>query len=226
MKFKLLSLLYFLTGSLFIIIGNQTGFWPAFAIKALIIPVLIILFISSVKFKTNRLHRLMLAGLYFSWAGDVILELSHKSGDLFVAGLVCFLLAHVMYLTVFFSTPGRNVISGERFYLLIPVILFGSGLVCYLYNDLADMRIPVIVYALVILTMLAGAINRMEKVNRASYYMVLTGAVLFVISDSAIAVNKFSYHFESSGAVIMSTYVIAQFLIITGYIKQFNVNQV
>jgi uncharacterized membrane protein YhhN len=74
--------------------------------------------------------------------------------------------------------------------------------------------------------MLAGAINRMEKVNRASYYMVLTGAVLFVISDSAIAVNKFSYHFESSGAVIMSTYVIAQFLIITGYIKQFNVNQV
>jgi uncharacterized membrane protein YhhN len=73
--------------------------------------------------------------------------------------------------------------------------------------------------------MLTGAINRLEKVNRASYYLVLTGAILFVISDSAIAVNKFSHHFESSGIVIMSAYIIAQFLIITGYIKEFRENQ-
>jgi uncharacterized membrane protein YhhN len=82
------------------------------------------------------------------------------------------------------------------------------------------MRIPVIIYAVVILTMLAGAINRIEKVNRQSCIMVLAGAILFVISDSAIAVNKFSYQFESSEIVVMSTYVLAQFLIIKGYIRQ------
>jgi len=77
------------------------------------------------------------------------------------------------------------------------------------------------VYSTFIIVMLAGAINRIEKVNHTSYYLVLTGAILFVLSDSAIAVNKFSYNFPYSGTVIMSTYVIAQYLIVTGYIKQF-----
>ena len=83
------------------------------------------------------------------------------------------------------------------------------------------MRLPVIIYAAVILTMLSGAINRIEKVNRKSYYLVLAGAVLFVISDSSIAINKFSHQFESSGIVIMSTYIVAQYLIVAGYISQF-----
>jgi uncharacterized membrane protein YhhN len=94
--------------------------------------------------------------------------------------------------------------------------------VYYLYNDLAEMRLPVILYSIIILTMLAGAINRLEKVNRTSYYLILTGAILFVLSDSSIAINKFGHHFELSGTVIMSTYVIAQFLIILGYIRQFS----
>jgi len=158
----------------------------------------------------------MLAGLFFTWAGDVVLEFE----GLFIPGLGCFLLAHVMYLVVFFKTPGRNVIFQKRWYLLIPVILSGAGLILYLYNDLADMRIPVIIYSIVILTMLTGAINRLEKVNLISYYLVLTGAILFVISDSAIAINKFSHHFESSGIVVMTTYIIAQYLIVSGFIKQ------
>jgi len=72
----------------------------------------------------------------------------------------------------------------------------------------------------VILSMLTSAINRLEKVNTSSYYFVLIGAVLFVISDSAIAINKFSLHFESSGIVVMTTYIIAQYLIVSGFIKQ------
>jgi uncharacterized membrane protein YhhN len=126
-----------------------------------------------------------------------------------------------MYFTVFLLTPGKNSILTNRIWLLIPVIIYGLILIFYLYNDLAKMRLPVILYAAVILTMLSGAINRREKVNRKSYYLVLAGAILFVISDSSIAVNKFSHQFESSGIVIMATYVVAQYLIIAGYISQF-----
>ena len=104
---------------------------------------------------------------------------------------------------------------------MLPVIIYGVVLVSYLYSDLNDMRLPVILYAIVILTMLTGAINRIDKVKKGSYYLVLFGAILFVISDSSIAVNKFSHHFESSGFVIMSTYIVAQYLIVTGYIYQF-----
>jgi uncharacterized membrane protein YhhN len=70
--------------------------------------------------------------------------------------------------------------------------------------------------------MLTAAINRKEKVNKRSYFLVLSGAMLFVISDSTIAINKFSYQFESAGIVIMSSYVVAQFLIVAGYIYQFS----
>ncbi len=224
MKPKVLTVLYFLTGFLFIFLQNSNVFLPGLLVKALIISVLMLLFVVTINPAKNRTHMLMLAGLLFSWAGDVVLELCHIKADLFIPGLLCFLLAHFMYFTVFYLTPGKNIILRSRTYLLIPVLLYGVGLVYYLYDDLADMRLPVIIYATVILTMLAGAINRFQKVNGTSYFLVLAGALLFVFSDSAIAVNKFSHPFESSGTVIMSTYITAQFLIVFGYMKQFYVN--
>jgi len=224
MKTKVLSLLYFITGFLFIVLQDRSSFFTGLVIKTLIIPLLMILFMVNLRPVINRSHWLIFAGLLFSWSGDVILEFSQKNSNLFILGLISFLLAHIMYLTVFFKTPGKNVIFGNRIYLLIPVLLYGAGLVYYLYDDLAEMRLPVILYAIVILTMLGGAINRIKKVNRTSYWLVLTGVILFVISDSAIAVNKFSHEFVSSGIVIMATYVIAQLLIVVGYIKQFREN--
>jgi uncharacterized membrane protein YhhN len=166
----------------------------------------------------------MLAALFFSWAGDVMLELTHISANMFIPGLLCFLLAHIMYFTVFFLTPGESVILRKYVYLLVPVILYGTGFIYYLYDELADLRIPVIIYTIAILTMLTGAIDRFKKVNQKSYLLVLTGAILFLISDSAIAINKFGHHFEYSSIVIMSTYVFAQYLIVTGYINQFRIN--
>jgi uncharacterized membrane protein YhhN len=221
MKSKVISLLYFLIGTIYTIFQDRFPFYPGLVIKALIIPTLMTLLLVNIKPLSIRLYILILAGLFFSWAGDVILEFSQKDGGFFIPGLISFLLAHVMYLTVFLKTPGRNSILKNRFYLLIPVLLFGAGLVYYLYDDLGSMRIPVILYATVILTMLTTALNRIEKVNRASFQMVLVGATLFVISDSGIAINKFSHPFEYSGIIIMSTYIIAQYLIVTGYIRQF-----
>lgn len=221
MKYSLISIVYFTVGLICIILLDQSVFWPGFVAKALIIPVLMILFFVNINPFTGRLHIFMITGLLFSWAGDVVLELSKNNDNLFIAGLVCFLLAHIMYLTVFFLTPGKNSILNNRFYLLIPVLIYGIVLVSCLYADLAGMRLPVIMYTIVILSMLAGALNRIEKVKKVSFYLVLAGAILFVISDSVIAFNKFVHQFDSSGIVIMSTYVIAQYLIVAGYIIQF-----
>ena len=83
------------------------------------------------------------------------------------------------------------------------------------------MMIPVIIYTVVILAMLTGAINRLKKVIALSYWLVLSGAILFLISDSALAINKFGHPFPGSSVLIMTTYLLAQYLIITGYIRQF-----
>lgn len=222
MKKSGISIVYFVCGFIQIILQNQTSFYPGFIAKALIIPVLILLLLVNLNPLTNRLHGFMIAGLLFSWAGDIILEFSGSNANMFIPGLVCFLLAHIMYLTAFITTPGKNSIIGNRILLLLPVILYGVVLVLYLYSDLKEMKLPVIMYAIIILFMLAGAINRIDKVKKKSFLLVLSGAILFVISDSAIAINKFSYKFEYSGIVIMSTYIVAQYLIVTGYIEQFS----
>jgi uncharacterized membrane protein YhhN len=225
MKKPGISILYFLVGIIFILLPHNSPFFTELVVKALIIPVLMILFLVNINPLLDRLHRYLFAGLFFSWAGDVILEFSIRNGNLFVMGLVFFLLAHIMYFTVFITTPGKNTISGNRLWLLLPVIIYGIVLVWLLYDDLAEMRVPVILYAIIILTMLSGAITRIGKVNTKSFWLVLAGAILFLISDSAIAVNKFSYPFKGSGIVIMSTYVVAQYLIVAGYINQFRQNE-
>jgi len=215
MKTRVLTILYFLTGIMFILFENNSSEPVQFIFKALIIPWLIAVLLINLKPFENRINTLVLMGLIFSWAGDMVLQFT------FVPGLILFLLAHLMYLAAFFMTPGKSTIFTQRIGLLIPLTLYGAGLCWYLYGDLGDMRLPVFVYAAVILLMLTGALNRFEKVNLRSYRLVLAGAILFVLSDSAIAINRFTWDFDYSGFVIMSTYIAAQYLITTGYIRQF-----
>jgi uncharacterized membrane protein YhhN len=210
----ILTTIYVLAGLTYILIGDDTAIMARYIIKGCLIPLLIVIFIINFRLSLKGINLLMLSGLFFSWAGDVAIDFA------FIPGLACFLVAQVMYLTTFYLTPGKNVIFREKAYLIIPVLLFGTGLIYVLYNDLGDMMIPVIIYAVVILTMLASAINRLRKVNRLSYYLLLAGAILFVLSDSAIAINKFTWVFDYSGPIIMSTYLAGQYLIVTGYIKE------
>jgi len=74
MKNLIISVIYFFIGLICIILLNQSAFWTGFIAKALIIPLLMILFLMNINPRENRLHRLMFAGLFFSWAGDVVLE--------------------------------------------------------------------------------------------------------------------------------------------------------
>jgi uncharacterized membrane protein YhhN len=162
---KILSIVYFLTGVVFIILSGHSSFMPGLVTKALIIPILIVILFLNLRSHLSLLTLMMISGLLFSWFGDVILEYSNLNERFFIPGLLSFLIAHIMYLLVFFITPGKNSVFHTRFYLLIPVLLSGAGLIYYLYKDLGDMRIPVIFYAVVILTMLSSALNRIEKVN-------------------------------------------------------------
>jgi uncharacterized membrane protein YhhN len=219
MKTKILSALYFTTGIAYMIIAARNP-EAAIFLKALVIPLLIALFVMNVRQLFEKTNLLMLAGLMFSWAGDVLLEIPGSKPMFFIAGLFCFLLTHIMYFTSFITTPGRNFITpGKSPYLLV-LAAYGSLLLICMFNDLGTMKIPVVLYTVVILCMVAGALNRYYKVSRKGFYMVLTGAVLFLLSDSAIAINKYSHPFNHSGLVIMSTYILAQYLIIKGFLSE------
>ncbi|MFM8740122.1 MAG: lysoplasmalogenase family protein, partial [Cytophagales bacterium] len=52
-----------------------------------------------------------------------------------------------------------------------------------------------------------------------SFFLVMLGALLFMVSDSLLAVNKFLNPFEFSGIAIMATYCAAQYLIVEGLLQ-------
>jgi uncharacterized membrane protein YhhN len=63
--------------------------------------------------------------------------------------------------------------------------------------------------------------------NKPAGKWMMLGALLFVISDSILAINKFYQPFEAAGVLIMLTYGLAQFFIVEGagrYIRSANSN--
>jgi len=221
------TLYYFSIGVLFLIFDFYKWFYPSLVAKAMIIPALMIFYHIKVRRRYYLLHILVLTGLFFSWMGDVFLHVSGNKIDLaidkdlfFLLGLASFLLTQLIYIFAFRLPKGPNPVFKRRAYLLVLVVGYGCLLIWFLYRGLGDMKIPIIIYAAVILTMLLAALNRHGKVNGISFMLVSIGALLFVASDSMLAINKFHQKFDFARILIMLTYVVAQYLIAVGCIRQ------
>jgi uncharacterized membrane protein YhhN len=166
----------------------------------------------------NRSRPLVLA-IVFSFAGDVML----MCPTYFIEGLVAFLIAHVLYIFSYRQLQHDETINAlqglQRIRLAFPIVLAGTGLVVILYPALGDLKIPVIIYALILTVMVLNALFRFGRTSTTSFWMVFGGAVLFMISDSLLAVNKFLLPSPWGGFFIMLSYVLAQFLIVEGSLK-------
>jgi len=122
------------------------------------------------------------AGLALSLVGDVLIEGS------FVAGLAAFLLAHVAYTAAF-------VADTKRLHLLraLPVAVYGAGMMALLWPGLGDLRLPVVAYAMAICTMVWRSAARVGNTGapRPGEWAALAGAILFALSDTLIALDRF-----------------------------------
>ena len=165
----------------------------------------------------------VLAAFFFSWVGDIFLMFSHLGEYFFYAGVGGFFLAQLNYIYVFtrFSENGargyleRNLIIGFLF------IGYAAGIVYLLYPGLEGLMKPVImVYALSLIGMSMMALNRNGRVNRNSFLLVFLGSLLFVLSDSMIALDRFYTEIPFGGFWIMVTYIAAQYLIMRGLILE------
>jgi len=73
--------------------------------------------------------------------------------------------------------------------------------------------IPVIIYGFTISMFgVVSLINYVETKSAKSIWMLI-GAIVFMISDTLLAINKFYLPKEVFGVLIMGTYIIAQYLI-------------
>lgn len=149
----------------------------------------------------------VVAGLLFSLAGDVCLMLPK---DLFLAGLLAFLVAHVCYL-VAFTADCRFAARLGPF-----AVCGGIGLVVLvvLWARLpAALRLPVVLYAGALLAMAAQAASRAVELRAVPATAAAIGAGLFVVSDTLLAINRFGCDLPASRLLVLGTYFTAQWLI-------------
>lgn len=147
----------------------------------------------------------ILAGLVFSLAGDIFLMLDIKKAFLF--GLVSFLIAHVFFLNAFI----QNVTIFNTS-LLVPVAGYSIIMYIALVKKLKSYRYPVLLYLVVITLMLWASLNRYYLYSSTENLLLLAGALLFVISDSVLALNKFRQPIAKGELIILLTYYSAIFL--------------
>lgn len=184
--------------------------------KPLLMPLLAIALTQTVGLTMNN-NLLLLLALLFSWAGDVLLMFVDKNELFFIAGLIGFLCAHVMYILYFLRIKGKSPsLLKKRPVLVIAVLAYGVALILLLFPSLGTLRIPVLVYACVILTMLLTGLHIFLQLPRRVAQLFAIGAAFFVLSDSVLAINKFYASFPFAGIAIMLTYCIAQFCLIKG----------
>ena len=197
--------------------GNET---LRYFSKPLLMPLLIVYFI----FNTNTvvsLKKWIVLALISSWLGDVLLMFEARNNIFFIFGLVAFLIAHIFYI-LFYENILKLENLKKNYWLFIPVLIYYVALIYLLSPHLGEMKLPVRVYGVVISYMLIQALQITRIKNRAASAMMIIGAILFIASDSVLAMNKFYQPFELAGIAIMITYGMAQLLITLGATRYIN----
>jgi alkenylglycerophosphocholine hydrolase len=159
------------------------------------------------------------AGIFLSLLGDVFLM---PRIDRFIPGLISFLLAHLAYIA------GLNISGPPP--MGLPAFIFAGLILVYgffFYRRLARalkkrnvkrLQMPLLVYALMIGTMLLSALLApfRPQWEFSPALLAACGALLFFISDSVLAWNKFVKHLPAGRLLVMVTYHLGQFALIGG----------
>jgi uncharacterized membrane protein YhhN len=215
-KYRILLFAAILTADL---IAIQLHYKMAeYIFKPLIIIWLMSYFVLQSRHVQSSLKKWVILALLFSWLGDVLLMFQDDNSLFFLLGLSSFLIAHIFYI-LFFHFVRMNERVKSRWYLLLIVAVYYAVLIVILSPYLGDMKLPVRVYAVVISFMFMLAMHMLFIKNKSAGLWMMVGALLFVISDSILAINKFYQSFEMAGIVVMLTYGLAQLFITEGAIR-------
>jgi uncharacterized membrane protein YhhN len=179
--------------------------------------------VKSKKIDKNVVSLAMFAFL-FSLFGDSFLMFANQS-LFFILGLAYFLIAQIFYIFLFrqsIKLAGKQPFLSRNRIFIIAYILYGATIYYLLFNHLDFiMKIAVFVYMTAILGMSVMALNRYKTVSFKSFSYVFFGSILFVFSDTLIAMDKFYVAIPNDRIFVMLTYIAAQFLIVKGILKQF-----
>lgn len=177
--------------------------------KTLLMPALALVLVAGLRGGgAPRWWPLAALALAFSWFGDLALI----SDDLFLVGVGLFGVAQVAYAFTFRAAGDPARTAGRRWQTL-PYVGWWCGLfVFFLVTDGPGVF-------LVAVGLYGIALGSMAWLARRISTAVAVGAVLFVLSDSLIGLGGAGLRLPAHGFWVMLTYLVAQWLIVTGLVQ-------
>lgn len=168
----------------------------------------------GVEWLRDRDNVILGIALAFSSLGDALLDLDPERP--FINGLLAFLVAHLIYILLFV----RNWIWPLRpkrwqLALVAAVLIYSMLLSQWLAPSLGAVAGEVMIYVCVITVMAMSAI--LAGFSKPWVYM---GVILFLISDSILAINKFKAPVPLGGYLVWATYCLAQYGIAIGFLRE------
>lgn len=133
-------------------------------------------------------------GLVLSMGGDV--ALMFRASKAFLLGLILFLLAHIAY-SIMFTVP--NGFHPQDLATAVVLLALAVPIYLFLLPGLHRMRLPVILYILIICFMVNRAVSTFfgDAFTTAQAWLITIGAILFWLSDLLLAVNRFRVPFRA-----------------------------
>ncbi len=162
---------------------------------------------------SQRRAPMMVAGLMLGAVGDVLLE--PRLPPLFLPGLVTFLLGHLAYVAAF--TREAPKLEPLR---VLPSLLIVGVVLALVLPALQQPPLPIILYALTIGAFAWRAAARVGHVADGPAWFGVAGALLFVASDTLLAVNRFVAPFDFAVPCILLTYWSAQASIVLSVARE------
>lgn len=151
-----------------------------------------------------RYRSAVMLGIAFSLAGDIFLMLPRTvlaAGFLF--GLGSFLCAHLCFLRAFCSDS--PLFAKPLIFLVIGVL--GALNLFVLWPGLSSgLRLPVAAYVICLLSMTAQSITRHQILQTPASRTAAIGGLLFMLSDTLLAYNRFYTPLPYSAVFILGTY--------------------
>ncbi|MBL0918967.1 MAG: lysoplasmalogenase [Hydrogenophaga sp.] len=150
--------------------------------------------------------QLVLGALLLGWVGDALL-LSRRT-PAFMAGLGAFLLSHGLFAAAFASGALAWQAMGVA---MVVASAVGAVFLRWLLPRVpGQLKPPVLAYVVVILAMCVTATGHTVATER---WIVLLGALLFAVSDVAVARDRFVQRSHANHVWGWATYFAAQLLL-------------
>lgn len=164
-------------------------------------------------FAARKNAYLLAMALAFSAIGDAMLALEPSRMTL---GIASFGLAHLLYGWIFLRVLRmRGLRGGVGFAMAGLLAIFGIAILIWLQPGMGELRVPATVYNGIIMVMAIIACLSQAR------WLAVIGALLFVASDSLIALDLFKdYDPAWRGPAVWVSYVAAQFCLTLGLIKE------